>query len=908
MILGMMRLIAVLLAAAYGAGLHAGGAEEFFEKEVRPLLAAKCAECHGEKAQSADVDFRKPETVIGKAVIAGDESSPLIRAVRYESRIKMPPTSRLAEEEIAVLIAWVRMGAPWPGSDVPAPAPITEEEAVSSDHWSFQPVADPPPPDVRGQSWVRNDVDRFILAKLEAAGLQPAPEASQAVLLRRAKFDLLGLPPTIEEIDRFRRDTAPGAFARLVDRLLASPHYGERWGRRWLDAARYADSMGVDEDKTYDHAWRYRDYVIDAFNRDLPYDRFVREQIAGDLLPAEKPGEINARGIIATGFLALGPKALAQRDPVQKKYDVVDEQIDTTSKAFLGLTIACARCHDHKFDPISTKDYYALAGIFAGAKSYGDWRQDDSRGYTALLVEWEVYNAYRQSAARAEQWKRLQEMAEEAAVARYLLNGPSRRFADYMLAAGAGAARSGLDAQTAAWFEKYLQPRPIPRPHLTTWRDAPAAQKAAVAAAWRKELRKTIGERAAAADAWLEEAMAAVREGEEAPEVPELPTSLLYEDMTAKGAPYAIDAKDEAAKFGADDRARLAALAKRVEESEAAVRLPEPPLADCVAEGEAVNQRVFVRGDHKNPGEPVSRRFPLALAGAEQDPIESGSGRLELARWLGSKANPLSARVMVNRIWNGHFGEGIVRTPNNFGLMGERPTHPELLDWLASRFVANGWSVKRMHRLIMTSAAYRMSSGVSEQAWEKDPDNKLLSRFKRRRLSFEEMRDSYLAAAGMLDPTIGGKTASGPWRLEYFDDHRLDPDASSRRSIYLPLRRGKLPTLLALFDFGDAARESRGKRSVTNTAPQALYAMNSGFTHRAAGGMARRLLQRSSDRLKAAYELLYSRPPNEWERGRAQGFLETFAARQTSSDRPQEAAWTSLCKMLLASNEFHYVD
>ena len=902
-----MRLIAVLLAAACGDGLYAAGGEEFFEKKVRPLLAVKCAECHGEKVQSADVDFRDPATVIGKVAIAGDESSPLIRAVRYESRIKMPPTSKLAEEEIEVLIDWVRMGAPWPSSDVPLPAP--EEEAVSSDHWSFQPVADLSPPDVRGQSWARNDVDRFILAKLEAAGLQPAPEAPKATLLRRAKFDLLGLPPTIEEIERFQRDTEPGAFARLVDKLLASPHYGERWGRRWLDAARYADSMGVDEDNLYEHAWRYRDYVIDAFNRDLPYDRFVREQIAGDLLPAENPGEINVRGMIATGFLALGPKALAQRDPVQKKYDVVDEQIDTTSKAFLGLTIACARCHDHKFDPISTKDYYALAGIFAGTKSYDDWRSDDSRGYTCLLVRPQVYNAYRRRAERAEQWKQIQEMAEEAAVARYLLEGPSRRFADYMLAAGVAAARSGLDAQTAAWFAEYLQPRPILRPHLAAWRDAPDAQKASVAAAYREELRGTLGERAEIADAWLEKAMAAAREGERAPELPDLPTSLLYEEMADKGAPYDIDAKDEAAKFGEEDRARLAALAERVEEAEAAVVFPEPPLANCVAEGEAVNQRIFIRGNHRNLGEPVSKRFPLALrgGGGEQTPFESGSGRLELARWLGSAANPLSARVMVNRIWSGHFGQGIVRTPNNFGLMGERPTHPELLDWLAARFVENGWSMKRMHRLIMTSAAYRMSSVVSEQAWTQDPGNKLLSRFKRRRLTFEEMRDGYLAAAGMLDPTVGGKTALGPWRLEDYDNRRLDPDAAVRRSIYMPLRRGKLPLLLALFDFGDAARASKGKRSVTNTAPQALYAMNSGFADRAAAGMAQRLL-RSSDRLKVAYELLYARPPNEWERGRMQDFLSTFAARQTSSERPQEAAWKSLCKMLLASNEFHYVD
>ncbi len=903
----MIRLFAAFLMLAYGVGLRAAGAEDFFETKIRPLLAAKCADCHGEKMQAAAVDFRKPETVIGKVAISGDESSPLIRAVRYEGRIKMPPTSKLADEEIAALVEWVRMGAPWPSFDASAAAPAaTEEEAVNSSHWAFQPVIDPPPPNVREESWARNDMDRFILARLEDAGLKPAPEAPKLTLLRRAKFDLLGLPPTIEEIERFRRDTAPGAFARLVDRLLASPHYGERWGRHWLDAARYADSTGVDEDHPYGDAWRYRDYVIDAFNRDLPYDRFVQEQIAGDLLPAEKPGEINTRGMIATGFLALGPKALAQRDPVQKKYDVVDEQIDTTSKTFLGLTIACSRCHDHKFDPILTKDYYALASIFAGTKSFVDWREDGSRYYKQPLVKQEIYDAYKQRADRAAQWKRLQRTAEAVAVARYLLSGPTQRFADYMLAAG--VERSGLDAQTAAWFEEYLKPRPAPRPHLTMWRDAPASEKAAVAAAYQQELRETIRERAETANAWLEEAMAAAREKKEAPKFPELPTTLLYRDMTFESAPYDIDAKDAAAKFGSDDRARLAVLSQRIEEAEAAVP-PEPPMANCVAEGDAVNQRVFVRGSHKNLGDPVSKRFPLVLAGVGQAPIESGSGRLELARWLGSDTNPLSARVMVNRIWNGHFGDGIVRTPNNFGLMGERPTHPKLLDYLASRFVENGWSVKRMHRLIMTSAAYRMSSGVSAEAWTKDAENRLWSRFKRRRLTFEEVRDSYLAAAGSLDLTIGGDLDAGSGRLVEFDrnNRRIDPDDYRRRSVYLPLMRNKLPTLLALFDFGDATT-ANGKRSVTNVAPQALYVMNSKFAGRAADGIAKRLPARPADRLKAAYELLYSRPPTERERARARNFLQTFATRQTSSDRPQEAAWKSLCKMLLASNEFHYVD
>ncbi len=903
----MVRFIAIFLGLA--AGLQAAGAEEFFETKVRPLLAEKCSACHGEKLQAATVDFRKPETVIGKVAISGDESSALIRAVRYEGRIKMPPTSRLTDDEVSILVEWVRMGVPWPSFDASAAAPAaTEEAAVSSDHWAFQPVADPSPPRVEHEDWLRNDVDRFILLKLEAAALEPAAEAPKLTLLRRAKFDLLGLPPTLEEIENFQSDTAPGAYARLVGRLLDSPHYGERWGRHWLDVARYADSTGVDEDHPYGDAWRYRDYVVDAFNRDLPYDQFVVEQIAGDLLPAEKPGEINTRGIIATGFLALGPKALAQRDPVQKKYDVVDEQIDTTSKAFLGLTVACSRCHDHKFDPILTKDYYAFASIFGSTKSFVDWRKDGSRYYKTPLVEQEIYEAYKKKADEVARLKRFKRMADSVGVAHYLLDGATNRFADYMLDSTDGNTPVGLDREALAWFREYLKPRPAPRPHLASWREASEADRPAVAASYEEAIRKTIEERAEAAETWLNEALNAASEGKEPPKTPELKTTLLYRDMTFEGAPYDVEADNVAGEFRAADKARLATLAKQIAKAEAATP-PEPPMANCVAEDEPVKQRVFVRGSHKNLGDPIAKRFPLVLAGIDQAPIESGSGRLELARWLGSAENPLSARVMVNRIWNWHFGEGIVRSPNNFGLVGERPTHPELLDYLASRFVESGWSVKQMHRLIMTSATYRMSSAVSDSAWSKDAENRLWSRFKRRRLALEEMRDSYLAVGGALDLTIGGDLDAGAGRLAEFDrnNRRINPDDYRRRSLYLPLMRNKLPTLLGLFDFGDATT-TNGKRSVTNVAPQALYMMNSGFADSAARGVANQLVAGSGDSVKLAYELIYSRPPTDRERASADRFVASYTARQTSSDQPEQAAWKSLCKMLLASNEFHYVD
>ena len=879
--------------------LLANAGDEYFEKKIRPILHTKCSQCHGEQMQSGGIDFRDASTVLGTAVVSGDDSSPLIRAVRYESSIKMPPGTKLTREEIDLLIGWVRMGAPWPGYE-PAPEGAEIVEAsVESDHWAFQPLTEPEIPESGSSGWARNEIDRFVLAKMTAQGVEPSPEASKLTLLRRASFDLLGLPPTEADMQAFLSDGDDQAFGRLVEHLLGSPHYGVRWGRHWLDVARYADSTGVDEDHPFGDSWRYRDYVIDAFNDDLPFDQFVREQIAGDLLPSTEAATVNKRGIIATGFLALGPMALAQRDPIQKKYDVVDEQIDTTTKAFLGLTVACARCHDHKFDPVLTSDYYALAAIFASTRTFEDWRKNGSRYYKHPLVEPPVYEAYRTKADALKNLQRLRGIARMIAAHRYQAEVEAPEIADYVLASAGLGPADGLEGKTLRWWREYLAPRASPRAHLQRWRESPGTE---AAAEYANEVASALRERIGQLEEWLSEASQALETGKTGlPGFPrEQPDSLLYRDLRDEEGPFDIDPDDVEGGFLASDRQRIERLDERIEQARSKVP-DQPPMANGVSEDEPVQQRIFRRGQHKNPGRTVPKRFPIVLAGADQPAIESGSGRRELAEWLVSDRNPLTARVIVNRVWLWHFGEGLVRTPNNYGLRGEPPTHPLLLDWLARCFIDSGWSIKSLHRLIMDSATYRMSSAISTQAYERDPENRLWSRFERRRLTIEEVRDSYLMISGRLDRTVGGDTDLGSGGLAEFDrnNRRIDPDDSTRRSVYLPLMRNKLPNLLGLFDFGDATT-ANGKRSVTNVAPQALYLMNSGFAGETATRTAAALGRTSDKRIGIAYRRVLGRPPTDGERDLAQRYVAVSADKGKS--------WASLCKMLLASNEFHYVE
>jgi hypothetical protein len=858
----------------------------------------------------------------GPVVIAGDpEHSLLIRAVSYTGAIKMPPTGKLPAQQIADLTAWVKMGAPWPKEESAQSGP------ARPDFWSFRPVRDYPPPKVRNQEWVRSPIDAFILAKLEEKGLTPAPPADKLTLLRRATFDLTGLPPTEEEIRDFLADTSPQAFPKVVDRLLASPRYGERWGRHWLDVARYADSTGADEDHRYPYAWRYRDYVIDAFNKDVPYDRFVMEQVAGDLLPAEKPGQVNVEGIVATGFLALGPKLIAEQDKVKMVYDIVDEEIDVTGRGLMGLTLACARCHDHKFDPISTRDYYSLASIFASTKNLAKVEGVVSELYFVPLVPKDDAARYQAYQDRIKAKKAaIDEVVEDQG--RRDVDRMRPRLADYMTAAWkvyAGGATledtargRNLDPRVLGKWVEYLKPNKEVRPHLARWYKASPAARQEVARAYQADFDARSAEWDSQLLKWKRQAAEAEAALKPAPEKPKFVagTDRFFAEVRFGKGPFAPPEKDEERQkvFPADVFARIAALNKEIEEIKKSGP-PEPPMACAVTEGEPLEQRVFLRGNWAAKGDVVPKQFPVALAGDGQSPITQGSGRLELAKWLVHADHPLTSRVMANRIWAWHFGDGLVRTVSNFGRLGEPPTHPELLDFLAKRFIESGWSVKAMHRLLMFSSAYQMSPEITGEQVKADPGNLLLSHFSRRRLDIEEIRDSLLVLDGALDLTMHGSLQEGKGTDVEFSDARMsfNPEKSLRRTVYLPLRRSNLPSLLNLFDFGDATTTGEG-RSRTNIAPQALFMMNSSFVAERTRHFAKYLLSDGSgdaDRVRRAYLIALGRKPladgPDDEVREALEYIRMFEQRRAGKENHLDA-WESFCRLLVASNDFVYVN
>jgi hypothetical protein len=911
---------------------------EFFEKKIRPVFLTKCQPCHGPQQRMAGLDLttvagfgKGPDS--GPLVDSADlDNSRLLKALSYQERIKMPPTGRLPAEDIAAIREWLKLGAPWAEGPVQPiksqqPAKPGGNPRTGKDLWSLHPVRAVTPPEVKNRDWVRNDIDRFILAKLEEKGLEPSRPADKVTLIRRATLDLTGLTPTESEIRGFLSDESADAFAKLVERLLVSPRYGERWGRHWLDIARYADSTGADEDYRYPYAWRYRDYVIGAFNRDLPYDRFLKEQIAGDLLPAEDGGPVNVNGIIATGFLALGPKLIAESDKTKSFYDIVDEQIDVTGKAFLGLTLACARCHDHKFDPILTKDYYSLASIFASTKQFAKLEGIESKLYYAPLVPKETFERYDAHQKKGNRKQTEIRQLTEAEGRRYR-NQFAPSLADYMLAArkvyagGAAVAQvasdAALDRQMLERWVAYLKPTNERRVHLEPWYQADVASLEKTARAYQDDFIATAAGRDRAMVEWEQKVHAAEARGEESPEPPKFePENRFYTEVSTNAkeetpranGPFALPDKDSEKLFTKAAQAKMAVLKEELAQIKKSGP-PEPPFACGVAEGQIIDQPVFIRGNPEAKGEIVPKRFPLVLVGDGQPPITHGSGRLELANWLAEPGNPLPARVMVNRIWQWHMGEGLVRTPSNFGMAGERPTHPELLDYLAHQFVAQGWSVKAMHRLIMLSSTYQMSSEATPEKRQQDPDNLLWSRFRMRRLDVEEIRDSLLWLDGSLDLSMGGTLQKGFGTDVAFSEERksFNPDESKRRMVYLPLRRSNLATVLNLFDFGDATT-SNDARMPTNVAPQALYMMNSKFVSERTRSLAGRLLAEESDearRIERAWILVIGRSPSAAEVEEARRYIAGFPG--TSDDNAGRLlAWSSFCRTLVASNDFIYV-
>lgn len=893
---------------------------EFFENQVRPLLIQHCYECHAGEENNGGLLLDSRGGMIrggdsGTSVVPGEPSkSLLIEAAVYKNEdLQMPPSGQLADADIAVLQRWVKLGLPDPRKDthnaVTAPTGMSVQEG--REFWSFQPVANPAIPDIGNSDWVRTPIDAFVLSKMESAGVKPAPPADRRTLIRRVTLDLIGIPPTPAAVDAFVADASPEAFRDLVEKLLASPQYGERWGRHWLDVARYADSNGLDENLAYGTAWRYRDYVVESFNNDKPFDRFLVEQIAGDLLPAA-----NRETKTATGFLALGAKVLAEPDREKLTMDTIDEQLDTIGKAFMGMTFGCVRCHDHKFDPIKQKDYYALAAIFKSTKTFGDtnegaikhWYEHSfaSAAQDAVIKQADAEIAAKKKAATTFKNKTVTAIREDA----------RSKAADYLVAATQFDTLASLNDVAGIAEPMKLHPRILHhcRLHLEYNRDD------AVFGMWH-ELAKDGAD--------------AVRNHYE-PLFQDIRDELTKARKAKPAAKKLADKELDAVRAALHDLSGFLAVPPKPEfaftppqlaeyyELMEAARLVESSAPDAdssigVSEATTLTSLpIHIRGSHRSMGDPVQREFPQVMRTSFARPVfpNNQSGRLQLANWIASTQHPLTARVFVNRIWRWHFGQGIVRSTENFGKLGDRPSHSELLDWLARYMMQSGWSTKNLHRLILSSSVYQMSpNGDEEFGFEADPENRLLWKFPLQRMDAEQIRDSVLAVSGRLNETMKGKTVPLRNRQFVFNHTSVDHTKydSLRRAIYLPVIRNNVYSLFSQFDFPDPTMPT-GSRSNTVVAPQALLMMNSDLIIDSADALAEIVLNEASgtDRVDLAYRRSLGRHATDSEKSRAIAFVDRMTSQDYTgsssvSREAQHRAWALFCQSLFASNEFVYI-
>ena len=892
-----MRSYRAVLVLVCAASLEAADSEAaFFTTRILPLLAHNCFACHTDsRLGGLRLDSREAVLQGGKSgpaiLLSNPEDSLLIQAVSYtHSRLKMPPTGKLKEEEIADLRSWIKSGAVWPETSVPKAAPLYVITPERRAFWAFQPVRKPPLPTVKNEDWVRSPIDRFILAKLEESGLKPVGPASKQALIRRATFDLIGLPPSPEEVDAFVNDNRPDAFAKVVDRLLSSPHYGERWGRYWLDLARYADGqLGASKDTPYENAFRYRDWVIQALNEDMPYDVFVKAQIAADRLD----GGNREKLLPGLGFLALG--------------DSADERVDVTTRTFLALTVGCARCHDHKFDPIPTKDYYSLAGIFQSS-------QTDE----IPLAPNDAVEAWKKHKKKIDD---LQEaiddfIKKQSADLSEMLAAKTAR---YMMAVfQAAPADANLNPEILSRWKTYLKDQDKEHPFLKSWfalvsSNPTLADVKKAAEEFQSLVIRLFAEKREIDDRNYVKLGGAKGAKDERTrqytnlESLEIEKYYLWRDLASDpfmrngvlfpggiyyyGVPSTLErdfktrggevrATDIDGWLGPEWKEHLDRMRAELSELKRTLPTQYPFLHAFRDSTKPANARVAIRGDQNNLGEEAPRRFLQILSEGEPKPFTAGSGRLELATAISSSANPLTARVLVNRVWHLHFGKGIVRSPGNFGQMGERPTHPELLDYLAARFMENGWSLKKLHREIMLSSVYMLSADHSAENYTKDPDNRLLWRANlRHRLDVEAMRDALLAVAGTLDLTVGGP----PERLD---------EKNHRRTIYAYIGRTQPDAMLTLFDFPNPNNTSE-QRTVTAGPLQRLFFMNSEFVRIQAQALAGRLKGTDAEKIDAAYRLLFARRPTDSEVAAGLDFL------KNGGD-----AWAQYAQVLLSSSEF----
>jgi hypothetical protein len=1089
---------------------------EFFEKQVRPLLVSHCMECHtgddpGGKLSMESLAGMLTGGLRGPALVPGKPNqSLLVSAIRHNEELKMPPKRKLPTAQRAILTEWVKRGAPWPNAKS-APKPGAKGTpagkpsgplftADQKQFWAFQPLDASRQPAVTAENWVTSPIDRYILAQLEAARLQPAHAATPRAWLRRVSFDLTGLPPSEDDITAFLADDSPTARSRLVDRLLASPAYGERWARHWLDVARYADSNGLDENLCYGNAFRYRDYVVGAFNSDLPYDQFVREQLAGDLMGDDGDPGTRLRRVIATGFLVLGPKMLAEDDPRKMQMDIIDEQIDTIGKTFLGLTLGCARCHDHKFDPIPTADYYALAGILKSTKTMENfgvvakWNETPLAD-PATIVKQKHHET--KIASAKQHIEATSQTARDAIVAQARL-----RAGDYLLVASSrwltareltgrpplggtpeAGTTAGVQIREAETYDRgnaaktttgygqgigvilnggklpnvaeydmtvkqagtyriefriaaaesracrlqvngaVVQPSAMahvtgswnpdtqkwfvegvarlrkgkntiridctgPFPHIDKLLIAPSGEGAGKQAAELGTLARSVKDSKSLNTQLIQQWIGFLEATSKAKDSPlaawhhalaqaSTPTPsagprikpLLGKPLAELAAGYSrvftkadtlwrqeLDKNTPKPPTGLDD-AELEAIRKLLylktgpfqagkeldpafekatvanikQQRDALAKLakakPVLPLAMAVADGSVEDLKVHIRGSYLSLGANAPRGFPRILAGTRQAPLpKKTSGRLELARWMTRADNPLVPRVMANRIWRWHFGHGLVRSTDNFGRLGDRPTHPGLLDWLTSELIRHDWSIKSLHRAILLSSTYAMSTSFNPRAAATDPENRLQWRMDRRRLSAEEVRDSLLLVGTGLDRRLGGSLMTVKNRAYVTGTgHNMKTDVyeNTRRSIYQPVVRSALFEVFQAFDFANPSLTS-GDRVTTTIAPQALFLMNGELVDIQSTAIANRMLALDGDetsRLKALYRSLLGRDPTTVESEQASTFLSEYRRAVIQDDKnksdpkdpsaqvsPDVRAWRALCRVLLASTEFVYAE
>jgi len=1066
-------LVALMFSATGAPAAETAAADlEHFERYVRPVLATHCFKCHGPERQKSGLRLDHGSVIAlggdtGAVLEPGNpDASRLVEAVRYDNvDLQMPPKGKLDDAEIAAIEEWVRRGAPWPDEpfdEAPGKKETFDLAARRDAHWAWQPIDPASPPAVENTEWPRNDIDRYLLARLEREGLEPAPEADRRTLLRRVYLDITGLPPTPEELDAFLADDAPGAYERVVDELLQSPTYGERWGRHWLDLTRYADTFGHEQDYPTENAWRYRDYVIRALNLDVPYDELVTEHIAGDLLPNPRRHPILGynESVIGTGFWYMHQATHAPVDVRKDQADRIDNQIDVLSKAFLGMTVACARCHDHKFDAISANDFYAMAGFLRSSRQVEKFLDPGgliAQGAKELRAD---YIASRDTMAEA-----LRRTAQHARIDDFIRAAGAVRVAGENVEDVAQA--NGIDGSVfGRWLEVLDRPalqEPNHPLHLV-WQAM--SREAPVDAAFFNKARETAHAQGArpdytvyadfdrpdaldgwffegdafasqptsledwrVTDGWLQmtrpgvahsglfadrlrgtlrspdftiahDAMHFLTAGQEAEirvviEGYQLRpyNGLLFESTLVnvnsgpeyvwhnqfhglgkfKGRLAYIELRDHGdgwiavdeigfsnapgdprmdldfVRHALDDPAldSLDALARRYAEilqspdefghrlagalhrlgafplgmaadalqANFAARkargdaLPEPMVALAAADGTPQDESVHLRGNYKTLGDKTPRRFLAAFDGDAPMPIDEGSGRLQLARRLFDEDNPLPARVMVNRVWKHLFGAGIVKTVDNFGVLGAQPSHPELLDRLAQQFRDDDWSLKRLIKRLVTTSAYRMASRIADDSAEMaDPDNRLLHRMNRRRLEGEAIRDAILAVAGTLNDKRYGTPV--PAYIAPHSEGNRRPEASGpadgdrRRSIYLEVRRNYLTPMLLAFDF-PAPDTTHGRRTVSNVPAQALMLMNDPFVVEQAKAWGARVAKNTdepdADRIRDIFRAALGRTPNEVELARIRAFMNAHPAEEAA------AVWADVCHVVFTLKEFIYI-